>query len=283
MTDVTPERQLQLDQPRGAEALQGHFCCWRALKLVSNWVSAEEKVEILRAGPVPPDEPLVFRCDCHDRTSCLGRLNPGLPRSLVSEKMSQSCEPASDLEPPCRNLVILLEIVRGRARNRYRSVEVPAFLIGTANDCDMVLGDSQFSDVHACLRITPKQVVLRHLGFSPEMTVNGEPVTSRVLQNGDRIRTGPYEFLVHIQPVEQQAPEPFRPQLKIEDARDRVEDVTGNQKVRELLEDIRADWYATESGLRVYPAPRDMSPPPVAAAILPASLRENLQSRATAQ
>ena len=90
--------------------------------------------------------------------------------------MSQSCEPSSGRDPLCRHLEIQLEIVRGRARNLSRAVEVPAFLIGGANDCDMVLGDPQFPDVHACLRVTPSRVVLRYLGFAPEMTVNGEPV-----------------------------------------------------------------------------------------------------------
>ena len=106
---------------------------------------------------------------------------------------------------------------------------------------------------------------------------------SRELRDGDRIRTGPYEFLVHLRPAVQQSVEQFRPQLKIEDARDLVEDATGDQKVRELLDDIRADWYPTEAGLRVYRAPARAAAPSVAAAILPASLRETLPAQATAQ
>ena len=41
-----------------------------------------------------------------------------------------------------------IEIVRGRARNMVRPVTVPVYLIGAANDCDLVLGDPQFSEVH---------------------------------------------------------------------------------------------------------------------------------------
>ena len=39
---------------------------------------------------------------------------------------------------------------------------------------------------------------VRYLGSGPEVTVNGEPVTTVDIHHGDRIRTGPYEFRVQI-------------------------------------------------------------------------------------
>ena len=47
---------------------------------------------------------------------------------------------------PTSSPKVQLEIVRGQARHKIRPVDVPVFLIGTAEDCDMVLGDFQFPE-----------------------------------------------------------------------------------------------------------------------------------------
>jgi hypothetical protein len=91
-----------------------------------------------------------------------------------------------------------LEIRRGRAQHRLRPVDGPVFLVGTSPDCDMVLGDLQFPATHLYLLVTCDGVLLRHLGVPPEVTVNGRRVESAVLGNGDRIRTGPFEFAIAI-------------------------------------------------------------------------------------
>ena len=93
-----------------------------------------------------------------------------------------------------------LEIVRGRARCPVRRVEPPAFLIGTAGDCDLVLGDPQFPDAHSYIVCRGKSVTIRHLGDEPEVTLNGRPVLGAPLSDGDRLRMGPYEFRVSITP-----------------------------------------------------------------------------------
>lgn len=93
---------------------------------------------------------------------------------------------------------VALEIVRGQARQRLRPVAATAFLIGAANDCDLVLGDHRFADVHSYLFRRPGQVTLRRLGFEPELSVNGQVVDFVSLADGDRIRTGPFEFRIHI-------------------------------------------------------------------------------------
>ena len=91
-----------------------------------------------------------------------------------------------------------LEILRGAARERVRTIVGPAFLIGTAHDCDLVLGDSQFPSVHSCLLLGPYGVSIRHLGFDPELLVNDRPIDCVPLANGDRITIGRYEFRIHI-------------------------------------------------------------------------------------
>ena len=66
--------------------------------------------------------------------------------------MPFSVTPAADLAPgsaqvSARLPTVELEIMRGQARRRVRRVAAPIFLIGTANDCDLVLGDPRFPEV----------------------------------------------------------------------------------------------------------------------------------------
>jgi hypothetical protein len=92
-----------------------------------------------------------------------------------------------------------LEVTRGRARHPLRRVEQRTYLIGAAPDCDLVLGDLQFADVHAYLLRDARGVTLRWLGQNPELTVNGQVVETAIgLADQDRLRTGPYEFKIHI-------------------------------------------------------------------------------------
>lgn len=94
---------------------------------------------------------------------------------------------------------VFLEIVRGQARRKRRPVTTPAFLIGSAADCDLVLGAAEFPKCHVYLRVGEWGVKLRHMGFYPAVAINGKTVSSQVLlANGDRIATGPYVFEVCI-------------------------------------------------------------------------------------
>ena len=91
-----------------------------------------------------------------------------------------------------------IEILRGRARQPFRKISSRAFLIGTAADCDMALGDPQFPEVYAYLFLSDQGVSLRYLGAGPILTVNGRLVQSAALFDGDVLRMASYEFLVHI-------------------------------------------------------------------------------------
>lgn len=91
-----------------------------------------------------------------------------------------------------------LEITRGQARHKLRRLKEATYLFGSSENCDLVLGDPQFPEVHGYILVTPEGVSIRHLGAQPVLTVEGEPVTSTGLKHNDRIRTGPFEFRVHI-------------------------------------------------------------------------------------
>lgn len=93
---------------------------------------------------------------------------------------------------------VTLEIARGAAQRRLRHVKPPVFLIGAAADCDLVLGDAQFPSVHTYLYVTKTGVSVRHIGEGPNLEVNGETVESTRIADGDRLRLGGYEFIVHV-------------------------------------------------------------------------------------
>jgi len=91
-----------------------------------------------------------------------------------------------------------LEITRGRVQHRLRPVRSKVFLIGAANDCDLVLGDLQFPEAYAYLFVNGSEVSIRRLGNGPELLIGGTPVESAELFHGDRFAFGPFELQVWI-------------------------------------------------------------------------------------
>jgi hypothetical protein len=92
-----------------------------------------------------------------------------------------------------------LEIVRGKASRRIREVNPPVFLMGAAEDCDLVLGDLRFPEAYAYLYVTIRGVSVRFLGEGPELYVNGELTEAALLSDGDILELGAYQFQLHIQ------------------------------------------------------------------------------------
>lgn len=94
---------------------------------------------------------------------------------------------------------VSLEITRGKARERIRPVKGAVFLIGSAVDCDLVLGDAAFPEAYAYLYVKPEGVSIRRLGSGPELLVSGEMTEASHLTDGDRLHFGRFEFAVHIE------------------------------------------------------------------------------------
>lgn len=94
---------------------------------------------------------------------------------------------------------VQLEILRGKANQRIRPVDVPVFLIGSAHDCDLVLADPAFPEVHTYLYVNPNGVSVRRLGEGPPLAVDGEDVQASPIVDGQTLRIGRYEFAVRIE------------------------------------------------------------------------------------
>jgi hypothetical protein len=112
---------------------------------------------------------------------------------------------------------VALEITRGRVRHRIRAVRGRVFLIGTACDCDLVLGDLTFPDAYAYLFVQGTTVSIRRLGTGPELAVSGERVETAELYDGDRLEFGPFELRVRIDPTAKQQRRAIEESLESED------------------------------------------------------------------
>jgi hypothetical protein len=109
---------------------------------------------------------------------------------------------------------VWLQITRGRVRQPVRPVAGPVFLIGTATDCDLVLGDKSFPEAYAYLLVQDDGVSIRRVGDGPELLVNDEPIEATALASGDRLAFGPFELAVQI-PLTNKATIPPSPSLPI--------------------------------------------------------------------
>jgi hypothetical protein len=155
---------------------------------------------------------------------------------------------------------VWLEIRRGRARNLVRHVTSAVYLIGSARDCDLVLGDAQFPQAFAYLFVNPSGVTIRRLGTGPVLTVNGQAIEATRVEDGDRIRTGPFEFCVRID-------EPTVPATATEGRQLQPQHWgVGQQRrqyaqrrVQHLLADIRHAVFPPRVGLRLYVGPEQPS------------------------
>ncbi len=87
---------------------------------------------------------------------------------------------------------LLLVISAGDEREYL--LEKGAVTVGRAADNDIILPSPKLSRHHARLTATPDGVLLEDLGSTFGTTVNGEPVTTRLLQSGDLICLGDVRF-----------------------------------------------------------------------------------------
>ena len=105
-------------------------------------------------------------------------------------------------------LKVSLEVSRGRAHRRVRPIEGRVFLIGTASDCDLVLGDLSFPEAYAYIFVNEESVTIRRLGSGPALAVCGEETETAELFHGDLLEFGPFELrlLIELPPPPERRP-----------------------------------------------------------------------------
>src|SRR5262249_29773902 len=100
--------------------------------------------------------------------------------------------------------VVRLQMVSGPGRSIAYEVFDGGFLIGSVPGCDLRLPGSDLPPVVCLITRHPTGASLRKLVATFPIAINGRPISSSVLSNGDRISLGPFEIVVQLEP----APEP---------------------------------------------------------------------------
>ncbi len=181
--------------------------------------------------------------------SCLRRRDGAMDAPHIRIDTQSHPAPHALSRPPR----VTLEIVRGRARRLLRRVNPPVFLIGAAADCDLVLADAQFPEAYAYVYVTAEGVSLRHLGANPALRLNGRPIESAILDDGDRLEMGPFEFQINIVPLD---PRGRGTHAHDDDAATIPYDLLGLDsaagQVRHLLAEIRQSVYLPVLDLRLF-------------------------------
>jgi hypothetical protein len=107
-------------------------------------------------------------------------------------RLDRQAQPEPHILPRAER--VSLEITRGQARVRVRPIASRVFLIGAANDCDLVLGDLQFPEAYAYVFVDGTDVSIRRLGAGPPLLVCGEEVETAELFHGDLLSLGRFEM-----------------------------------------------------------------------------------------
>lgn len=93
---------------------------------------------------------------------------------------------------------VTLEIRTG-CQSRYAEVASSPYLLGAADDCDLVLRDPLIPSAHSYILVAPRRVTICQLGFAPDLHVNGVRLSRAALKNGDLVSFGLVELKVHIE------------------------------------------------------------------------------------
>jgi pSer/pThr/pTyr-binding forkhead associated (FHA) protein len=182
-------------------------------------------------------------------------------------RLDRQSRPEPHLLPPAPR--VSLEITRGRVRERRRAIPGKVFLIGTASDCDLVLGDLQFPEAYAYVFVSGTEVSIRRLGSGPVLVVCGEQVDSADLYHGDLIEMGPFELRVVIDhPPRRGRTDSGGRAWQSMEIDDDSDEESAHDEVRSLLADIRQALAEDSATVRLYYEEDDEeSPSPVHQAI----------------
>lgn len=163
----------------------------------------------------------------------------------IDDRMHSQDSKDGGSKPVSKLPQVELEITRGRAKQRKREVRSRAFLIGSAPDSDLVLGDARFDELYSYVILRPERVTIRRLGVGPEMMVADEVASSATLEHGDRLRLGAFEFRVDIKwPAARQAAAPSTAKVQ---APGEVDD---DAALERLLRDV--ERFRPSAPLRLY-------------------------------
>ena len=75
-------------------------------------------------------------------------------------------------------------------------LDQPIVLFGRDDECDVVMGSKKVSRLHCCVAQVHSYLVVRDLGSTNGVKVNGERRAVSKLVPGDELQIGPYKYQV---------------------------------------------------------------------------------------
>jgi hypothetical protein len=93
----------------------------------------------------------------------------------------------------------VLEVTRGRTRFRRRPVTSPRFLIGSGATCDLRLGGDAMPALHSIITICGSEISLEAITAEPRLILNGRPVQTSQVHDGDVIGIGEVELIARLE------------------------------------------------------------------------------------
>ncbi|MBL4884765.1 MAG: hypothetical protein JKY95_09560 [Planctomycetaceae bacterium] len=166
----------------------------------------------------------------------------------------------------------LLKVTRGKTKNPFRPIDSDRFLIGAGNCCQLQLSAEEIPMVYAIVHQVQGGCQIEALYSEPVMLVNGVEKQFAILQPGDSLSFGAYEFEYlldqaehvlratdvadqQVQPVVKQSVVPMQsePVSLIPAVPEKIEDLTASELVAriekelELLDELEQDELEQES------------------------------------
>src|SRR5439155_11424473 len=126
----------------------------------------------------------------------------GMAEVISASRASAAADAADELSEVC------LEVGHGSARPTLYAVADAGFLIGTVPGCDLRVPGADWPAVLALVARCRGGASVRKLSPTQPVFVNGQAVASAVLVHGDRVKVGPVEMVVRLQPATATPPKP---------------------------------------------------------------------------
>jgi pSer/pThr/pTyr-binding forkhead associated (FHA) protein len=150
-------------------------------------------------------------------------------------------------------------------------LDKPIMLVGRHEECDLQLNSRKVSRKHCCIAQVKDHLVIRDLGSTNGIRINGTRVQGGILRTGDELMIGNFRYQVSTDASREMiaaaagapaAPLPVRPTLKVDDDLESVDvpvPIPEREGPRPPVARIPAAAGTDPSGARpVQPAP----PPP---------------------
>jgi pSer/pThr/pTyr-binding forkhead associated (FHA) protein len=96
----------------------------------------------------------------------------------------------------------MFKLIQKSNPQKYHETPKKSFRIGKSDQCDIVIGDPQISDIQAKVGQKNNRYFIKNIGRS-EITVNGHPTEGQFLNNGDELALGKSKYVIQVTDVAQ--------------------------------------------------------------------------------